>query len=422
MTRYVFKEDFFERIVNVSWGGKLSVNIDKEGSETWGRAEAADQPGLDKGTMSIWFRMPLATLQAAYAVWADLAVADYTPDLVLAGIVPIVTWGDTNVVTSYTDQGNFGSQTIVWSQGPSFIGVYVGGFDDNGNPRFYPNLCNLALRFQSQNTSSVTIRDNDGKITFRRTEGNFFSVGFQDSQHEYGISIDDSDFLVTVQPDVWHHIAISYDITGAFGTLSISFDDEPIDGLKLWPCGGAALAVGGFGGGGDQSITAVYNWTFDPSQYDEVESGGFSAPTGGLGIPVPVDLTSYKYGDLQFAEFQFYDGKVVDFRDGAMRKLFITNGGKPEPVKTAEMALGKFSGNFGETKPKAQLQLHVDKNWMKGTNTGYWHSKFDHWDSGPGFPDPFHITPFDPQPALATPDPTAPPPPPPAEDALPASG
>jgi hypothetical protein len=200
----------------------------------------------------------------------------------------------------------------------------------------------------------------------------------------------------------WHHAIVSFDLTSSCATVGniqtadgpdptlgtqsdrtsstcsmfISFDDHDLTGKKLscyWPTGSgdphAILPVNGYYvastnifnppvapfNSHDGNLITITNNYEDPA-YSYSPSG---APVEGLiGIPATTERVD-AIKTIEMAELQVFVDTTVDTSDLGIRRLFVTDVGKPEEMTVAAAALGR---------PVIALKGSV--NWIAGVSTG----------------------------------------------------
>jgi len=200
-----FKEDFFERVVNVQWSDTLAVEISKGG----GLDLKTSVPGLAIATISLWFRVPSSTMEVAKAEW-DKIVNSSGNDKVLGGVVPLFTWGTTG------DNYTVGDGEHHLKTGPSFIGVSSGFTGD----------ASLMVRFTGHETGTVRFLADTGtgnQIFFGGVS--YYAIGSAVAEDHYSGPEFDIDNM-KIDADTWHHLLISFNVSGPSGTMYIAIDDH----------------------------------------------------------------------------------------------------------------------------------------------------------------------------------------------------
>lgn len=315
--------------------------------------------GIDtfsKAVISLWFRIPAATLAAAAANY--LANDPDDDHWKLLGIVPLITFGESQSVLFYQKEdddadGLFTAIGPVASNttSPSVIGVKCDG--DN---------CYLTARFQYASggpafTTGVILEEFHEQV-----EHDHFLIGGYQRGSQISGRGPTGQFL-TVTPDLWHHVLISLDFSGGcnvtqapstdpvFNTVCPFFwayDDVNYNGQYLYPNSPQC-----FGGGGNAN-GIVSNYT--------IGGGSFAAgniPSSPLGIPAKSGDVSFVY-NVEMAEFQLFTGVTLDTSDSTNRRAFVTAGGIPADPALASTLLGK----------DPDILLHGTRKWKAGTNSG----------------------------------------------------
>lgn len=210
--------------------------------------------------------------------------------------------------------------------------------------------------------------------------------------------------LDALKPDIWHHLLLSFDLTGPlsigdpFASSSCqmwyAIDDQDYRGPKNMGPNRDAPDAGGGGGDGLGPNTILTNNIY---RY----SGTFSDNFMGEPVPLPprgnynpgkVPTSDQEFGipgthayvndvsRVELAEFQMFTGVTLDTSGEKNRRAFIdyerdANG---NPVKDKD---GKFTlipvAPAGEPAPaekllnkKPEILLHGSNRWINGENTG----------------------------------------------------
>jgi len=308
---------------------------------------------FSKAVISIWFRVPAASLTAARAQF-DAATAVFPDtDFGLPGVIPLVTFGpNTEIYTIYD-----GSTAVIstGAMSPCVIGISCG---NSNHDSAYRNTMYARMQYASGAPSvgpSRTVYNDFFQVGSRIAPSNSFAVSNAGS-------------YIIVVADAWHHILVSLDLSGGCSStystpdLTIdttcpfywAFDDANYNSAYLWPntpqvVGNADVPNGIYSDRGNQN------------------SGSFSfaagnIPTGSkpIGIPSYSDFISKIY-DVEMAELQIYTGVTLDTSVVMNRRAFVTSDGKPElDYSIPDALLGK----------SPEIRLHTGKNWKAGTNTG----------------------------------------------------
>lgn len=305
---------------------------------------------FSKAVISLWFRVPAASLTAAANQFTTAVAADdggYSENNLL-GMIPLLSFG-ANPEASLDGSGS----TRV---GPCFIGVFCG--DDP--PR-------LAVRLQY--TDLFDLYHSITGLVKGNMPDNFY-LGFTD----IGVtaSVISEPQFITVTADTWHHVLVSFDMSGGCSShsatgaivvdssckLYVAFDDVNKSGEYLWPCAGKCYDVGA--GVNDVISMQCLYFTTNPL----IASRSFAAgdlPSSGqpLGFPTTSDNIALNY-NVENAEAQIYTGVSINTSVEINRRAFVTAGGTPEPSATAQALLGQAPA----------ILLHGSANWIAGHNTG----------------------------------------------------
>jgi hypothetical protein len=315
-------------------------------------------PGFSKAVISFWFRVPQASLDAARAQFDAAMAVDFNTDFGLLGIVPLITFGpNTETYTVYD-----GSSTVISSGpiSPCVIGIACG---DSGDGTF-------------RNTMYVRIQYASGAPSpgpAVSAYNDFFQVGSLLVPCNIFGSPGAGSFI-TVAGDVWHHVLISFDLSGGcsstFSTPDLTinttcpfhwaFDDVNYSSNYLWPNTTQVI-------GKPDVPNGIY------SDRCNQTSGSYSFAAGNIptdvkpiGIPSSSDNTSKIY-KVEMAELQVFTGVTLDSSVEPNRRAFILDTGLPVDPVAAESLLGQAP----------DILLHGSSNWKAGTNTGTLGGTFD---------------------------------------------
>lgn len=210
---------------------------------------------------------------------------------------------------------------------------------------------------------------------------------------------------ITVEPDKWHHVLISFDLSkstvakglvaeglqgdysGSRGTTTITaersvsnpclawiaFDDKNIakkginDGAEYLPANGIMsrynkAAYQAQGGGLKSRAWGITGVVEDATSIGLPQSlatyPGAKLPAAPLGIPAASALVDNVY-NVEMAELQMWTGRTLDTSDEKKRRLFVDKNGKPVGPYKAEKVLDRPA-----------VLLHGTSNWIHGKNTG----------------------------------------------------
>ncbi|SDC06259.1 hypothetical protein SAMN05216337_1001159 [Bradyrhizobium brasilense] len=365
---------------------------------------------MTKAIVVAWFMIPEETWIAAAADWT--AATSDLPDPsehgfnnVMAGIIPIITWGpqqtdtyyDIDLVDPLCDHyynDAFGNPTIYRSTPgysidelndtptqPSFIGIRAGG----------PNAGSLVVHLQSGDSptgSNMDIRltactyTDPGTPGATQPESQIFTdatyavastKGYFGNSDQTGIGDDIPDG--TQQPSIvslstgWHVAVISWDVTGgnaihavdnglhltmeqitdAYSMLWCALDDVNKSGENL-----PALWLGMYGTNTPVDPNAMQSSNCKAaafSNFSDPDAGtlALSSPTipsNPICIPGPASLnrdsgTIVPVYKIRMADLQIFTDRSIDTSDITKRRLFVTSTGRPADPAIAASALGK---------------------------------------------------------------------------------
>jgi hypothetical protein len=298
---------------------------------------------FDKAVISLWFRVPDATLQAVRALPDDPGREEDTFSTFippLYKIIPLITFG--SVETALGHQLNEPVYSL-YPISPSFIGV------DCSNP-YSPDKGLLAVNLQMSNSTTFSSEPID--IDDQLRPDAFYMSGYGTTPFT-----SEEPQKLEVTPDQWHHILISFDLsvgcschTASFEevglpprqitpgpTFTWAFDDEDKVGPSMGPSGGAIYI---------SPPTTTYPMTPIPPE-SIIPSYLFDLTRGFEGItatwsPVPLRMehsigspTAAQFVDnvypVELAELQFFGGVTMDARLEANRRAFISASSTPDP-------------------------------------------------------------------------------------------
>ncbi len=281
----------------------------------------------------------------------------------------------------------FGPRVSTFSGGlplsPSFIGVDCG----DGS---YGTPLGARLAVNLQTSRSFTFSE-----TPFSPENNLRSACFYMNGYFPGSANIPSQFL-TVTPDVWHHVLISFDLSPScsitYGnifndpfapdlfqyslgpTFSWAFDDVAKVGSSMLPSGS-----GGNRWGLDTVATDSGNQHILPNgffsvpvgqDYDDfpvedrtnftVSLAGGSIAAGALGIPSAADFEDNAY-NVKMAYLQVFTGVTANATTEEVRRAFVKSDGTPETdFSIAAALLGK----------SPDIKFKNGKDFRNGRNTG----------------------------------------------------
>jgi hypothetical protein len=330
-------------------------------------------PNFTKAIISIWFRIPAATLDAVSALTDDpggessdgYEGACFSPPLYK--IIPLITFGSLET--------GIGDAVGVQVQ-PSFIGIDCALLDD-GRPVFINGKISptLAVNLQTPIYCSFNKTPQDPDLE-QRAEC-YYMGGAGPGQ------------FLTVTPEVLHHALISFDISPTCSitwsnanrptdnvispgpTFSWAFDDVGMVGPSMNPAGGGVAAPsadpiadnyiipqGLFGivAAGDTTSFPIE----DSTDFVVTVSGSVIASNGNpIGIPTSSQFVLKVYNVVE-GELQIFTGISANASSEDIRRLFIDAEGRPVDPAVAQAELGQAP----------DILLHGSSNWKVGNNTG----------------------------------------------------
>ena len=213
---------------------------------------------------------------------------------------------------------------------------------------------------------------------------------------------------IEVTADEWHHILLSFDISGRVSTTGnlndqgasaassckmwCAFDDVNYTGADLPSYSESGMTSLGPNDIITKNADLVWQTTNDqPAAFDYVVaqgqwghttySGLDTAPTykfsptglavnGSIGLPASEDMVDH-IKRVEMAEFQFFTGVTADTGSDNVRRYFIDDKGKPVPPnQKSNPETGQTSGSIEGLGRQPDILLHGSGNWIKGKNTG----------------------------------------------------
>ena len=405
-------------------------------------------PNFTKAVISLWFRVPQASVDAAKKSMG------YDPETMIGGaVIPLLTFGGltkgyngTATTTSYNGayvehigHGEFvedypsttfsptGSETVTTGFAgevnltPSMVAIDCSG----DAPSVHVNLQTLTRAIRtgvyfdhSDGVTSTDVYDVTGGGTDPPPE--FMRMkAWQEADGDitdFVLSGRPETFLgnsnVPVAADVWHHLLISFDISGSVGNGSsgcrmwMALDDAnytgeglpsqtvlgsgsntifPASVMSISPDGPpipvAPSQSGWVVAGQLESGTLIYRWV-------DLTITGQSIPvtyrfSSGLlkGSPLHVPAPGGAVRQVQMAELQIFTGVTLDTGVEANRRAFINSRGEPvDPLYGLEKARGIFGPETPNVTPSPPVQLlgkmpdisltRMASNWGAGVNLG----------------------------------------------------
>lgn len=375
-----------------------------------------DVPNLNKAIISLWFRVPQQSIDAAVAGPSNLIpLLTFGPRLTLkeydpiSQIVSVWHWDDPFLDESQPPpHGSAVVGTPTWSESsgylddPTYIGLRCGrGLDKN------ITRLEFAINMNDYATLSGLRYDIKQADFYYDTTGFDFpydtpgSGWVRDLRSGRQTTVVDTSFIFheateffrvdtgkVVAAEHWHHLLLSFDLrsirthgapfnsptiptesgTEEYSLLWYALDDVNYDGYQnLQPYyasdGGpgphpnAILTSNAFRVAGHQTQPSlVWNAAVRPAScsYDP-------APLVGnpVGIPASNEFVDH-IRKVEMAELQIFTGITLDTSVTANRRAFVDADGLPAKPEVAEQKLGR----------RPAILLHRTANWKVGRNTG----------------------------------------------------
>jgi hypothetical protein len=393
--------------------------------------------GIDdfsKAVVSLWFRIPKSSI--------DAKLADPIPDI-LPFTIPLLTFGVPQVNRNYQGAaqlvsvyhfvpvdafGNPVNTTVppwgefdfpTWSPAgdtpvdPSYIGLDIAT----------DGTASLSFNLQTASYADVSgLQFNRQRVDIYQEGGGAIGDGWTQNlgRAMFTTLVDNTDaltgqqpefFLVqsslTITPDHWHHVLLSFDLdhavvthgpphgvldaTTAAGTDSFcrfwyAIDDVNYNGdtndlgpffVTHGPDPNAILTQNGHHVA--DSVTGFpFNCAVAPASYSFDPS---VIPSHGAELGVPASTTYLeRIYPVEMAELQVFTGVTLDTSIEANRRAFITKDGtpadplkKPNPPPPVPLPTGwvpPLKGPHEVLGKEADILLHGSGNWINGKNTG----------------------------------------------------
>ena len=361
-------------------------------------------PDFSKAVISVWFRVPSATIAAQYASQASSG-----PGSFFGVTIPIITFGRQQVqsadpsgagvdpcyvgLTVHGDATAYLACRLQTAQHATAVGyLYAPGPDFASPPSDHPPAPPLVI--------DVTGTD------LPKGPPEFFLV---DTSFAFG-----SPTPPAVAPDQWHHVLISFDVSGGCATHGnpIQFDFSSSDSIsvaagttaysRFWyaiddvnydgapnlepfsidsgaaPDPNAILTQNGYNIAGIGTGQALYSYEWPvvadgPSGYVQatysLSSASIPSFDAKIGIPASASYTSSIYR-VELAELQMWTGLTLDTSVTSNRRGFIDGDGKPVSPDKKASPTDPQSGSIELLGRSPDVLLHKSGNWKNGRNTG----------------------------------------------------
>jgi hypothetical protein len=324
-----------------------------------GYIEKADGiASFNKAVASIWFRIPQAAIDAAIAQYEAIPVSvGSLTDMNMPGIIPLWAFGEPSAITG--GAADFTSR--------SFIGVACGHITNSDMLDEEPLPPPRMMVYLQYNTGELGIPGGSPDSS------DFFQIGGEPGLFAYPGSRLDGQFI-TVTADAWHHILVSFDLSGgcevsydAVGATGISFDtpcqfwwafdDVNYDGEYLWPSNPNVYEEE-TGGANDIYSQGMFTVSAISTPH-EFAAGDLPVSGNPIGFPA-VGADSSRVYNIIMTEVQIFTGVSLDTSVEDNRRLFITSlGGPAHPASAAD---------FFDKQPEIYIQTHEDA--ATGHNSG----------------------------------------------------
>ncbi|MGY3590127.1 hypothetical protein ACVIGB_010289 [Bradyrhizobium sp. USDA 4341] len=328
--------------------------------------DAGSLGDFSQAIVSIWFRIPAASITAARSVWAEQS--DTPSDLSLAGVIPLITFGPNGSQTFWRwvtsglpgDDGH-PEATFTTNTSPCVIGVVCNADEDI-------NTLGIRLQYDSGGPSTP-----DSFDALPLSGPDFFEVG---ARFQGGVVFGSggSRTVTPILADTWYHALISWDVSSgssvsfgddgsiSFGSVSkfwLAINDVNLTGDALWPNNPACYVPHG-GSNDPNGIVSNYSMAKDVGSF---AAGNIPTFANTLGIPSD-SANSYRVSHVELAEPQFFTGVTLDTSVESNRRKFVAPDpdGKPRPVDPS------FAQAFLMKRPEIFFKTRED--WRDGNNRG----------------------------------------------------
>lgn len=304
---------------------------------------------FNKGVISVWFRIPSATVAAARGKPYDTG----SPWVMNFGLIPIVTWGEQKSVLGVSD--------VPAAMPPSHIGVRVGSSDYAWGQE------TLEVRLQ---TPDLSTGSGDHWTDFGQPD---WFGNSPEGQNWAGYP--------KVLIDHWNHVILSWDVHaatvsgGGMGTTSqmwCSINDKDISGSELPAMGQAD----GSGPNNHLSRNVIYFLGLEDHSANlsvtEITSTEFAVPSHPVKyVPHASGSVSTKNPVLrvEMAELQVFADVTVDTGDISKRRAFVSERGSPVSPLAADDD-GNPIGSVGALGKMPEILLVGASDWAIGYNSG----------------------------------------------------
>jgi hypothetical protein len=334
--------------------------------------------------MSIWFRVPAASIAAAEAKWSTANNFDRW-----RGLIPLFTWGaqttgtetGVNAVLLGTESGigdiygeELGSTTD-FDQGPGYIGIRCNPSADPVLDAYIPvgapASCTAVRYIATGYIRDPTPGSNEYEYTFTD-----ISSTEEDYDDWFG---GESETIIAA--DTIYHLLISWDLTGGSASTGVVGGADPEYGITasslmyaalndtnllsadlpmIWPGGSAGVN------------THVTRQAYQRAGLDEnpiglpaVTTTVSGIPTNPFSVPAPATISLISGSDtpvlkVQVADLQVFTGIALDTSVVENRRAFITSGGRPASPALAAALMDK----------QPEIRFQTVNDWQVGNNRG----------------------------------------------------
>jgi len=347
---------------------------------------------FSQAVLSLWFRVPGSSVAARLVQVDGTDPLTYTIPLLVFGTSQMrqnfeYLYGDISDDPAHPFFAFYDWQTVgePYDVGPSWIGISpnrdgTGTFDLEFNLQLDTYGTYTAIGWVADPPAVTTIEDGvythivtpkDTSPTLAYGPPEFFYV-----LTGAGSSAPEETRSLNLAPDVWHHLLLSFDLTGElsvgapFGDSACrmwyAIDDFDYRGpLNLQPYRdelddldpNAILTATMHDVSGESPYGGEYFGTPVPDA-----SGNYTPTPVPSSVPFGIPAVTYVQDifPVEMAEFQLFTGVALDTGVEANRRAFVSDDGKPVAPAEAETLLGV----------KPEILLHGTGHWQKGINTG----------------------------------------------------
>lgn len=367
-------------------------------------------PDFSKAVISLWFRVPKESAVAKSHAATGVDPLLFTLPLIIFGKSqkeqPIrYLYGDVSDDPAHPFEAFYGwvedAGRPAFDVGPSWIGVMPnrdesGTFDLEFNLQLdtYGSYSSLGFVVEAPAIYTVSSSGIAGwTITPKDTSP---TIAYGPPEYFYVLTAGrtspaDSTHSLRLEPDKWHHLLLSFDLTGE---LSVG-QPYPKSACKMWYAiddkdyrGAENLQPnrdmeGSFWGLDDLGPNVIVTKNIYVNSHGSTTSSDFFGvpvplPSGNY-TPSPIPTNGQEFGipgtltyvedifRVEMAEFQMWTGVTLDTGIEKNRRAFVDKNGEPvDPTATeddpapAEKLLGK----------KPEVLLHGSGDWKTGYNTG----------------------------------------------------